>query len=604
MPELFKEKNIQSINDILSIPNDNYTCSECELTPQILNIDYSTGQIELKCEVHGIKKITLKEYLLKMSKYIYYNKKCSFCPEIQKNNKDFVFDYCLYCKSVICQKCQYKHNHTQILKINDLENKCLKHHNKLYEFFCKDCNKNYCSLCTNHKKHEEKISSYDFIATEEIKTLKKSNDLFKKELEILPYLIKINDLLITCQSKYVFNYFHNINLKVASDCFIKTDLFLKEINEFKEKIKTNVNFESLMRPITDSINVINYTKKEIEQQQKLLNEFNSLYNTKLNGNEITVELNDKEIGDTGFELLSKIKFKNLEILKLKGNNITKVDPLANLCSKKSKKLDLSYNKIENISVLSDNKFNLKGINKLLLNNNLIEDISVFGIEDVFPQLKKLNISNNRIKYELEDTKKTLKELKEKLISLRYDDFNYSDNEYFLISNYSSVLTDKENIEFLNDRFKLKNPKITKINYILLYRGTRDGDRAKNFHDKVNGISNTLCVIKTPNGLFGGYTEATWDGDNCDKFDNNAFCFSLALKKIYELIEGKDAIGCNKDYGPIFRFTFLLNDKYFEKNAFCYPKTPHFNVEENKFELSGGEKYPKVIEFEAFRIIFE
>ena len=60
----------------------------------------------------------------------------------------------------------------------------------------------------------------------------------------------------------------------------------------------------------------------------------------------------------------------------------------------------------------------------------------------------------------------------------------------------------------------------------------------------------------------------------------------------------------KNYGPIFRFTFFLNDKYFEKNAFCYPKTSHFNVEENKFELSGGEKYPKATEFEGFQIIFE
>ena len=75
--------------------------------------------------------------------------------------------------------------------------------------FCKDCKKNFCSLCTNHEKHEEKYSSYDFLPTNEIKTLKKSNDLFKKEMEILPYLIKINDLLITCQSKYPFNYFHN-----------------------------------------------------------------------------------------------------------------------------------------------------------------------------------------------------------------------------------------------------------------------------------------------------------------------------------------------------------------------------------------------------------
>ena len=126
----------------------------------------------------------------------------------------------------------------QTLKLNDFDNKCVKHHNKFYEYFCKECNQNFCSLCTEHKDHEEIFSSCDFIPTEEIKKLKKSNELFKKEIEILPYLIKINDLLITCQSKFSFNYFHNINLKNASNSFLQTDLFLKEINEIQEKIKS------------------------------------------------------------------------------------------------------------------------------------------------------------------------------------------------------------------------------------------------------------------------------------------------------------------------------------------------------------------------------
>ena len=601
--QIFNENNLKNLNEILKLPNDNYTCTECGLIPEILKIDYGTGKIEFNCETHGKKNMPLKDYLLEMSKNVYYNKKCSFCEKIQKDSPDFIFEYCLFCKKIICKKCQSKHKHVQILKLNDLDNKCQKHHNKLYEFFCKDCKKNFCSLCTNHEKHEEKYSSYDFLPTNEIKTLKKSNDLFKKEMEILPYLIKINDLLITCQSKYPFNYFHNTNLKTASNSFVRTDLFIKEINEFKDKIQSdNLTFASVVRPVFEGIKILDFAKKEIEQQKKLLTEFNNSYNTSLNGNEKEIELNDKHIGDTGFELLSKIRFKNLEKLKLKGNEITNISPLANICNKNTKKLDLSFNKLSNISKFNDEKCDLKGLNDLYLNNNLIEDISVFANKEIFPQLKKLNLCNNRINYGLKDTQRVLEDLKARLIKLKYK--NSNNIPYYVVANYSSVLTKAEDIEFLNERFKLKNPTISTIDYKLLYRGTRDGDRAKDFHDRINGISKTLCVVKTPKGLFGGYTEATWDGENCDKFDDNAFCFSLTLKKIYELIEGKDAIGCNKDYGPIFRFTFLLNDKYFEKNAFCYPKTPHFNVEENKFELSGGEKYPKVIEFEAYQITFD
>ena len=602
--EIFNESSIKDINEILRIPNDNYTCSECSLIPEITNIDYGIGKIEFNCKIHGKKKMSLKTYLLKMAKFSYYNKKCSFCNEVQKDYTNYIFDYCLFCQKIICKNCQSKHTHTQILKLNDLDNKCMKHHNKFYDHFCVDCKENYCNLCKDHESHKEKCSSYDSLPTKEINILKDSNNLFKKEMEILPYLIKINELLITCQSKFAFNYFHNTNLKVASNSFIKTDLFLKEIEEFKEKLKSNqLTFDSIVRPVYEGIKVIKYAAKEVEEQKKLLEEFNNLYHVSLNGQEIKLELNNKGLGDSGCELLSKIKFPYLEKIKLSNNGITKISFLGNMNSRKFKKIDLAFNSITNITTLGSEKCDLKNLNKLTLNNNLIEDISVFTMKEAFPQLKKLDISNNRLNLGLNNIQKDLEYLKEKLLVLKYKSGSGS-NDYYMIANYSSVLTQKEDIEFLNERFRLKNQKIKNIEYKLLYRGTRDGDRAVDFHNKVNGISGTLCVIKCPKGTFGGYTEATWDGDNCDKFDDNAFCFSITLKKIYELKEGEDAIGCNKEYGPIFRFTFLLNDKYFKNNGFCYPKKNHFNVEEDKFELSGGEKYPKIIEFEVYQMIFE
>ena len=77
-----------------------------------------------------------------------------------------------------------------------------------------------------------------------------------------------------------------------------------------------------------------------------------------------------------------------------------------------------------------------------------------------------------------------------------------------------------------------------------------------------------------------------------------------MGKIYELNEEERAIICKKDYGPIFSSNFLLKDKYFEKNDICYRNNPYRNVEVNNKELSGGEKNPKVIEFEVYKIIFE
>ena len=46
------------------------------------------------------------------------------------------------------------------------------------------------------------------------------------------------------------------------------------------------------------------------------------------------------------------------------------------------------------------------------------------MEDVFPNLKKLNLRNNRINFELKDTKQTLEKLKERLIELKYNTESY------------------------------------------------------------------------------------------------------------------------------------------------------------------------------------
>jgi len=98
-----------------------------------------------------------------------------------------------------------------------------------------------------------------------------------------------------------------------------------------------------------------------------------------------------------------------------------------------------------------------------------------------------------------------------------------------------------------------------LNYkwTLLYRGTRDGFSANDFHSKCDGHKNTLTIVK-PHGtsyLFGGFTSVTWESSNKFKSDPNAFLFSLTNKgnkpcKIKQIITTK-SIGCHPDYGPTF-----------------------------------------------------
>ena len=80
---------IHNFEEIKKIPNDQYTCTECALVPEILNIDYEYNQIEFKCKTHGTKKVNLREYFIESSQYSYFSFKCAQC---NKTQKDFIVE--------------------------------------------------------------------------------------------------------------------------------------------------------------------------------------------------------------------------------------------------------------------------------------------------------------------------------------------------------------------------------------------------------------------------------------------------------------------------------------------------------------------------------
>ncbi len=93
----------------------------------------------------------------------------------------------------------------------------------------------------------------------------------------------------------------------------------------------------------------------------------------------------------------------------------------------------------------------------------------------------------------------------------------------------------------------------------MYRGTRDGFGAQDFHSKCDGQSNTLsiCKAKQSSYIFGGFTTAKWDSLSGDISDANAFIFSLTNKdnKPFKMKVKPDehggAIWCASSFGPSF-----------------------------------------------------
>ena len=50
-------------------------------------------------------------------------------------------------------------------------------------------------------------------------------------------------------------------------------------------------------------------------------------------------------------------------------------------------------------------------------------------------------------------------------------------------------------------------------YVLLYRASRDGWTASNFHSRCDNKGPTVTVIKSGNYIFGGYTEQAWQSSS-------------------------------------------------------------------------------------------
>jgi hypothetical protein len=110
-------------------------------------------------------------------------------------------------------------------------------------------------------------------------------------------------------------------------------------------------------------------------------------------------------------------------------------------------------------------------------------------------------------------------------------------------------------------------------WTLLYRGTRDGFGARDFHTKCDGHPNTLTIIraKGTSYIFGGFTSVRWESPAKAqwKSDPNAFMFSLTNKDNKSLKMKIDpngsAILCFSSFGPTFG-SFFCSDIYVANNA--------------------------------------
>jgi hypothetical protein len=139
-------------------------------------------------------------------------------------------------------------------------------------------------------------------------------------------------------------------------------------------------------------------------------------------------------------------------------------------------------------------------------------------------------------------------------------------------------------------------------YRLLFRGSRDGDSAYKFHSVCDKYNNLIILVKTEKGLrFGGFTSAKFKVTSHLKIDNNAFLFSLDLKKVFKITPGEYAIYCYTNSGPSFSKRSLhIPNNFFHKCGKTGMVGGPFQFE-NDYELNNGEEKFLIKELEIFHV---
>ena len=336
--------------EIRKIPNDQYTCTECYLVPEIKKIDHDNGNIEFKCRIHGEKKVYIKDYFEKEK--IYYYCVCKNDNTEQKSNINYIFNYCTVCNKIFCQLCFSQHEHqSSSIKINELDTKC-HIHKKDYNKYCNHCKKHFCVDCGNCKHNKEDIKGPNTRDTEKIKDITKKYE----------YLIKFLKTILNAYEEHPTNYYNNIN-----------------IANIINKDKSNI-----------------LSKKLVVLEHKIINYFNTKFNLKLDMDKKDINLRGVNFGNSEFNLLSGLEFKNLEELYLANNKITNIEPIKSFKLLKLKIIDLSSNQISDILPLKEMLDNNKEIRTIKLNNNKIDNIDIFK-NNKYSKLKSVSLENNIIK---------------------------------------------------------------------------------------------------------------------------------------------------------------------------------------------------------------
>ena len=389
-------------------------------------------------------------------------------------------------------------------------------------------------------------------------------------------------------------------IELFDELFKNKKIYL-EYNNYSNELNDNENFndntdnnEKSMNKELFLIIKLNILMKEeilllpLEKRNDINPKF--IFDKNDSDSDIDIDENDKEFEDLSVNYI-KLKEKYNEMVKNHDKEINQfnieIQELKQQNNDLKQKINILLEQVNQLNELINKKDN-NNIKYSLSNiQSLIERIEI--LEELKEESTKSSKKNSDGLYNLNN-----KEIKERINIKKLKKCFKS----------SSILTNETNYDFLLNKLSKYNP----TSYKIIYKTSIDGDNIKNFHSNCDGEENVLIIIETKKGYkFGGFTSIGFDSSGYELRDNNAFLFSIDKQKIYDIIQGNNAIYCNRRFGPIFcskpdssAYSLFIPDNYLKNKSTTTKKSYCYKMEED-FELNNGKKEFFVKEMEVFRV---
>jgi len=458
-----------------------------------------------------------------------------------------------------------------------------------------------CHFLNAHNNHK-------IIRIEDEEALKKENmsiedstkdfDVNKNRIEELKK--KIENEILELDELY-----DKVNKEASESYKLKHEKLIKEENELKDRLKNEVtkikeNLEINLIKINEIIRKSERIMKGIkilleDKDKKMIKELNYISN---------INKNQKEM-----ILLYQQPIKNIKILynENESNIIYKEYYFNGISISKPKDIEFADIGINSFKVswkIGDIKMlNIK--NKEKIENKEIKcKIEIRKENDKFILIYEGN-NNNYIINDLDDN--TNYEIR--LCSFYNNIISEWTQIYKIKTSYSVILNKNEKKkEYINKILEWSGNKSME----LLYRGTRDGMTANDFHNKCDNKGKTICLfLNDKDNIFGGYSSIPWTNNEGDKTAND--CFLFTLSNIYNTkptkfpyVKGR-SVGHYSDYGPIFGngsdiYLYTQYTKgYSDGSNFPYSYQDTLGKGKSIFTGDNNKEYLELKEVEVFKI---